>query len=148
MGCSRSGDSLKYRLEEGLQNPLQVTLNREWQAQRRWHLSSKLGFFRGSQRTNHRSPAKLTYKRHILGMSTSPRNDSQRPKLFCLSCTPITSMPSKLPIFSHFGAWKKPCTEIWKFFTNVCMHTPIHVFCFKNSRHRCRISGRKAMMVS
>ena len=38
------------------------------------------------------SPPKLTYKRHILGMSTSPRNDS-----FChTSCTLVTSTPSRI----------------------------------------------------
>ena len=35
------------------------------------------------------------YKRHILGMSTSPRNDSCHPKLCCLSCTLVTSTHPK-----------------------------------------------------
>jgi len=41
------------------------------------------------------NPPKRMYKRHILGMPTSPRNDSCHPKLCCLSCTLVTSTHPK-----------------------------------------------------
>ena len=77
-------------------------------------------------------------------MSTSPWNDFEHPKLCRLSCTLRTSTPPlTLPILAVFGIWKVPCTEIRKFFTDVHMRKPIHVFCFKNGWNRCGISGRR-----
>ena len=89
-------------------------------------------------------PPKITHKRHILGMLTSPRNDSHCQKLCHLSCSLITNTPSEVPILPVFGACKIPGTEIRKFFTGLRMHTPIHVFHFKSSQNWCRISGRKS----
>jgi len=63
-----------------------------------------------------RPPPKLTYKRHILGMSTSPRNDSHRPQLCRLSCTPLTSTPpSTVPILAVLGTWKTPSQKFVNF---------------------------------
>ena len=95
-----------------------------------------------------RPPPKLTqaYRRQILGMSTSPRNDSHYPKLCRLSCSLITNIPSKVPILAKFWTCKSPCAEIRKIITGVHMRTPIHVFYFKNCQNRCRVSGRKSAL--
>jgi len=93
-----------------------------------------------SAQTLYPSP-KLAYKWHIPGMSISPRNNSHHLKLCRLSCILTTSTPWIYPFCSVFGSWKTPCTEIQKFFTDICTQTPIHVFCFKNGRNHCKISG-------
>jgi len=55
--------------------------------------------FRGSNKCpNLYPPWKLKYKRHILGMSTSPRNDYCRLRLCRLSCMLIPSTPHKIPL--------------------------------------------------
>jgi len=55
--------------------------------------------FRGSNKhPNLHPPWKLKYKRHILGMSTSPRNDYCRLRLCRLSCMLIPSTPHKIPL--------------------------------------------------
>ena len=50
-----------------------------------------------------RPPPKLNHERHILEMSTSPRNGSHYPKLCRLSCTPITNTPRKYPFSVVLG---------------------------------------------
>jgi len=98
---------------------------------------------------NVRPSPKMIYERHIFEMSASPRNDSHCLKLYCLSCTRMTNTflkVPKLPIFSCFGDLWNPCTEILKFFNGLCMHTPIHVFYFKNAQNLCRISGWKSAL--
>jgi len=88
------------------------------------------------------SPPKLTYKRHIIGMSTSPRNDS-----FChTSCTLVTSTPSRILLpWAVFWACK-PDAEIRKFLMGVHSWTPIHVSCFKHGQNWYRISFQKATL--
>ena len=81
-------------------------------------------------------------------MSTSPWNDSHHQKLCHLSCTQITSTPSKLPPLAAFGAWRTSCAVIWNFFTGLYMSTSIHIFCFKNGWNWCRTSAQKAVLVS
>ena len=55
-------------------------------------------------------PSTLMDKRHILVMSINPRNDFYRLKLCRLSCTLITSTPSKIPLpgWQFFWACKTP----------------------------------------
>ena len=64
-------------------------------------------------------------------------------KLCHLSCSLITNTLSKLPVLR---TCKIPCTEIWKFFTDLRTCTPIHVFYFKSGQNRCRISGRRSAL--
>ena len=89
-------------------------------------------------------PSKLMYIRHILGMSTSPRNDFCCLKLCCLNCTVITSTPPH-PKYRFRGQFFRACkTHTWKFLMSVCSSTPIHVCYFKCGRSQCRMSVRKA----
>jgi len=74
---------------------------------------------------------KFIHKRHILGMSVSPRNGSHCLKLCHLSCSIIANTPSKVPTFGCFGTSKVACTEIQEFITDIRMWKPIHVFYFK-----------------
>ena len=92
---------------------------------------------------NRTSPPKLTYKRHILGMSTSPRNISKRVKLCRLSWQAFSS---KLPILLVSGPGKSPAQKFGSFSTSVHVRQPIHVFSVKSGRNRCMISGRKAAL--
>ena len=62
-----------------------------------------------------RPPPKLTHERHILGMSTSPRNDSHCPKLCRLSCSLITNTPRKYPLLAVLGAVKPPAQKFGLF---------------------------------
>ena len=87
---------------------------------------------------------KLTHERHILGISTSPRHDSQCLKLWGLSCTLITNIPRQYP-FSFFWNLLNPCTEIRKFFYGLRMNTPTHIFISK-MLNRCRISGHMSAL--
>jgi len=90
-----------------------------------------------------RPPTKLTYERHILAPETIPVAGN-----CAVSCSGVTKTPtpSEDPFVAVFWAWKIPSAEIRKFFTGERMRTPIHVFCFKNRRNRCRISGRKTTL--
>ena len=156
-----SGDSLQYRLEEIVLSPC------EW----RWTVKGNgeevmlsccaesvqcrsvvddsnrrnLFFFVGLYV---RPPPKLTYKRHILVMSTSPRNDSHCPKFCRLSCIPITNIetPSKVPILVVFVTYETTWAEIRKCFTGLRMHSPIRVFYFKSGQNRCRITDQKSAL--
>ena len=65
-------------------------------------------------------------------MLTSPWNDSHRPILCHLTCTPST-----VPHFSIFGP-AKPLDKILEIFIGVRNRTPTHVCYFKSSRNRCR----------
>ena len=68
-----------------------------------------------------RPPPKLTYKRDIPGMSTSPQNDSHRPRAVWATALSQTTYP-RVPYFGLFwGTWKIPCDEIEKFFHR-CRH--------------------------
>jgi len=67
-------------------------------------------------------PSKLTYKRPILGISTSPRNELYRLKLCCLSCMLITSKSSKIPI---------PGAVFWGLVKPICRNLEIS--------HRCTL---------
>jgi len=59
---------------------------------------------------------KLANKRHILEMSTSPRNDLYRPKLCHLSCTLVTSTHPKYRFWSSFfQACKTPTQKVENF---------------------------------
>jgi len=80
-------------------------------------------------------------------MSTGLQNDSHCPKQCHLSCTSVASTPFKITPLAALGPGK-PRAEIHTFFTGVCMRTPIHIFCFKNGRNWCRISGQKAVSVA
>jgi len=84
--------------------------------------------------------------KHILGMLTSPRSDSHCPKLCRLSCTPITNTPRKYPFSVVLGTCITLCAEIRNSFNGLHMHTPIHVFHFKNAQNRCKVSGRKPVL--
>jgi len=53
-------------------------------------------------------PSKLAYKRHVLGMSTSPQNDSCRLKLYHLSCTLVTNTHPKYHFQAQFLGACKP----------------------------------------
>jgi len=98
-------------------------------------------------RPNHTSRAKVTYKRHILGMLSSPLNDSDRQQLWRLTCSAITNtILSTVPKSGVLGTWKNSCTETRKLFTAARMRKAIHVCCFKNGRNQCRISGWKAAL--
>ena len=59
-----------------------------------------------------RPSAKLTHERHILGMSTSFRNDSHCSKSCRLSCTPITSTNRKYPFQLFLGPVKPLCRNV------------------------------------
>jgi len=104
--------------------------------------------FGGGHSTRTGNPAlKLTYKRHILWRSTSPRNDFYHPKLCHFSNTLATSTLPKIPLpGADFWGLLNPYTEIPKFLTGVSSGTPIHVCCFKQGRSLCRISVRKAVL--
>ena len=52
--------------------------------------------------------SKHAYKRHIIEMLTSPRNDLYRPKLCHLSCTLVTSTHPKYRIWGSFFRLAKP----------------------------------------
>jgi len=92
-------------------------------------------------------PSKLTYKRHVLGMSTGPGNYFYRLKLCRLSCMLTTSTPPKIQLLMQFfGVSAKPICKIRKFFIGACSGTPIHACYFKHGRNRCRISVRKATL--
>jgi len=95
----------------------------------------------GSYRPNRTSPSKTHSRKHILGMSTSPRKDLHCPKLCRLSCTLITNTPRKYPFLVVLGNYK---TVDW--FNGLRMRTLIHVFYFKNAQNRCKISGRKSAL--
>jgi len=85
-----------------------------------------------SAQTVHQSP-KLNHERHILGMSTSPRNDSHCRKLCRLSYTHITftNTPSEVPILSCFGTCKTPTQKFRNFSTvYACAHR-VMSFIFK-----------------
>ena len=94
-------------------------------------------------------PPKLTYKMHILGMSSSPRNDSHCPKLCHLSCA-HHKHPIRITSFSCFGGLENPCrnSENFHWCTRVHTDSHIHVFCLQNGWNQCRISGQKAALVS
>ena len=92
-----------------------------------------------------RPPPKVTYNRHILGMS--PQKWFPSPKTVPFELQGTQKQPTlQYHIFSCFGTWKIPHAEIRKFFTGVRMQTLIHVFYFKNGRDRCWISGQKAVL--
>ena len=84
---------------------------------------------------------KLTHERRILGMLTSPQNDSHCLKMCCCSGT-----PSKVPIFGYLGPVKplRRNSEIFQWFTHV--HTDSRPY-FKNAHNRCWISGRKCSVI-
>jgi len=88
---------------------------------------------------------KPAHKSHILGMSTSPRNNSHRPKLCHLSCTPITNTPQKYTFSVVFGTCKtlRRNLEIFQRFTHA--HTDSRLY-FKNDQNWCRISGQKSAL--
>jgi len=90
---------------------------------------------------------KLTNEKHILGMSTSPRNDLYFPKQCRLSCslsqTPNT--PRKYPFSVVFGTCKTTAQKFGNFSTAyACAHW--FTFFFKNAHNRCMISGRKSAL--
>ena len=86
-------------------------------------------------------------KRHILGMLTSPLNDSRRWKLCHLTSNSYHEHPTvNSTKISCLRDVKNPCTEIRKFFTSIRMRKAFHVCCFKNGRKWCRISGQKAAL--
>jgi len=65
----------------------------------------------------------LIHERHILGMSTSPRNNSHCPKLCRLSCTPITNTTSKYPFSVVLGTYKTLAQKFGNFSTiYACAH--------------------------
>ena len=150
------GDTLQYRVEESA-DPWRVTLKCEvrsvgWRAcAAPWRVTlnrevrsfadcrNLLFSWAYSAQTVH-PPPKLTHKRHILGMSASPQNDSHCTKLCCLSCTPITNTPSKVSILAVLGNYKSPCAEIRKFF--ILWFTSY----FNSGQNRCRVSGRKSAL--
>jgi len=140
MACSGAGDSLQYRLEKSMLPSCEwhwdVNGNQQEHATDCGHWS--LSVAHSTQTVC--PPPKL---RHIHRMSTSSQNNSQHSKLCHLSCTPITNTPQNYPFLAVLGAWKTLCTEIGTFYTGVRMHTPIHVFYFKNGLNRCRIIGQK-----
>jgi len=85
------------------------------------------------------------YKRHIIGMLTSSRNDSHHQQL----CSSVTNtLPQSTTFWVVFWTWKTACAETIKFFTAVHMWKAIHVCCFKNGLNRCRISGQKAEWIT
>ena len=88
---------------------------------------------------------KLTHERHILGKSTSPRNNSHCPKLCHLSCTPITNTFRKYH-FQLFLRFVKPLRRNAEIFNGLHMRTPIYVLYCKNSQNRFRISNRKSAL--
>ena len=99
MGCSVSGGHTAIQARKECVDPWRVTLNREVMS---WADSRNLLFSWAYSAQTVRPPPKLTHKRHILGMSTRPRNDTRCPKLCRLSCSLITNVPSKVPMFSCF----------------------------------------------
>ena len=112
-------DALQYRLKDSVLTP------GEW----RWTMKVRscadrqhlLFSWAYSAKTVH-PPPKLTHKRHILGMSTSPRNDSHCPKLCRLNGTPVTNTSSKVPIFSCFwGPVKPPAQKFAQFRYSIVM---------------------------
>jgi len=62
-----------------------------------------------------RPSTKLNHERHILGMSTGPRNDSHCPKLCRLSCFPITNTPRKYPFQLFLGPVKPTAQQFGNF---------------------------------
>jgi len=60
-------------------------------------------------------PPKLTYKRHILGMSTSPRNDSHHPQLCRLRHSSITTPYPRVPYFGLFWDLENPWPKLEHF---------------------------------
>jgi len=77
------------------------------QQQSTWqHVTAEIGFLGG-----------------LPGMSTSPRNNSHRPKLCHLSSSLTISTPLKLPIFNCFGAWKPHVQKFGNFLpVYACAH--------------------------
>jgi len=74
-------------------------------------------------------PSKLTYKRHILGILTSPRNELYHLKLRCLSCMLITSKPSKIPLpgVVFLGLVKHICRNLEISHRCTLQHTDSHL---------------------
>ena len=79
------------------------------------------------------SPPKLTHERHILGMSTSARNDSHCPKLCRLSCTSIKNTLSKVQFLVVFGTCKTSAQKFGNFST-VQAHTNLRLLFPKCSK--------------
>ena len=137
------GGTLQYRLEDsGRVLPWSTTVQRHSSGGSTGHAllapscadRRNLFFLWAYSTQTVHPPSKLTRKRHILGMSTSPRNDSHCPKLCRLSCSLITNIPYKIPILAVFGTCKIPYAEIRKFFTGVRMRIPIHFLFQKRSQ--------------
>ena len=74
-----------------------------------------------SRRQRRYVPHTHVQKRHILGMSTSRRNDSRRPKVCRLSCCSITNTPPSTVPFQEFFRRGKPLCRNSEIF-HKCMH--------------------------
>ena len=92
-------------------------------------------YLRGHSTRSVRPTSKLAYKRHILRMLTSPRNDFCCPKLYRLSCMLVTSTPPKYRFRGQFFGACKPHAATRTFLTGVRFGTPIHVCFFKHDRN-------------
>ena len=90
-------------------------------------------------------PPKLTYIRHIRGMSTPPKWFPS-PEIVSFELFQPQAPHSKLSTFSCFGDEKSPVQKFWNFSRlYACRHQFTSVF-FKNSQNRCRISDQKATL--
>jgi len=140
-GCSGPSHSLQYRLEEGML-PLPSDTELWMASTKKTTLITEIGFLQRIIAPKPYIPLKITYKRHILGTLTSFRNDMIPIAWNCAVWVLITSTPWNYLLLAVLGP-EKPCAEIRKFFTGVCMCTPIDdLFQFW-----CSISGHKAASI-
>ena len=139
-----SVDSPQYRLKESMACAAtwRVTFNREVRSRAdRQNLLFSLAY---SAQTVH-PPPKLTHKWYILGMLTSPRNDSHCPKLCCLSCSLITNTSSKVQILAILAPVKPLHGNLEHFYQCIHVHTDSCLL-FQSGQDQCRISGRKSAL--
>ena len=142
MCCSGSGDSLQYKLKQGVLPSCESHYNVNSKQQQHAIDRRNWGFWRLIAWTVC-TPPKLTYNWHIGGMLLKMIPITVN----CTVWDVPTQAPLKItPFLPVLGAWKTAYTEIPKFFNGVCIRTPIHVFCFKNGRNWSRISGWKAAL--
>ena len=89
-------------------------------------------------------PRQLTNKRHIFGMSVSPRNNFRCPKLWRSSCILGTNNPSLKPNNCVLGSAKLPAQKFGNFSRT---SLPVQWLTFAASKtidYACKISGRNS----